>query len=285
MIFVRDKGQMCNNILQFAHVYAWAKENGCQCISMRFAYKYQYFNICTEFKHNFFSYLLGKFMAFTGIIPVVAYNDINEDKSEKERFILSHRSVMVEGWCVRYFDLFHKYKEDIKTLFRFKPSIQGKIDAYIHNTSSQDEVKIGIHIRRGDYKTWLNGVFYFSDEEFITYVNRFIQSLANKPCVVYICGNASALDHDKFKSSIKSSKVYFPNGNPGEDLCLLSQCDYVIGPPSSFSLVASMYGKARLFWITSHEAEAAKIDFKDFDEQLPRLDSIWNDTYERCHQK
>jgi hypothetical protein len=103
--------------------------------------------------------------------------------------------------------------------------------------------------------------------------------------VVYICGNASALDHDKFKSSIKSSKVYFPNGNPGEDLCLLSQCDYVIGPPSSFSLVASMYGKARLFWITSHEAEAAKIDFKDFDEQLPRLDSIWNDTYERCHQK
>ena len=38
MIYVRDKGQMCNNILQFAHVYAFARENGRRAVSMRFSY-------------------------------------------------------------------------------------------------------------------------------------------------------------------------------------------------------------------------------------------------------
>ena len=40
MIFVRDKGRMCNNILQFGHVYAWAREHDRKAVSMRFAYKY-----------------------------------------------------------------------------------------------------------------------------------------------------------------------------------------------------------------------------------------------------
>ena len=46
MMFARDKSQMCNNLLQYAHVYAWGREHGRKVISMRFSYKYQYFKIC-----------------------------------------------------------------------------------------------------------------------------------------------------------------------------------------------------------------------------------------------
>ena len=46
MIYVRDKGRLCNNILQYGHVYAWGREHGRQTVSMRFAYKYQFFRIC-----------------------------------------------------------------------------------------------------------------------------------------------------------------------------------------------------------------------------------------------
>ena len=35
MIFVTDKGRMCNNILQYGHVYAWAREHGRKSISMQ----------------------------------------------------------------------------------------------------------------------------------------------------------------------------------------------------------------------------------------------------------
>ena len=53
MLFVRDKGRMCNNILQYGHVYAWAREHRRRSVSMRFAYKYPYFHICHTRYHNF----------------------------------------------------------------------------------------------------------------------------------------------------------------------------------------------------------------------------------------
>lgn len=36
---------MCNNLLQFAHVYAWGREHGRKTMSMRFSYKYKFFKI------------------------------------------------------------------------------------------------------------------------------------------------------------------------------------------------------------------------------------------------
>lgn len=46
MIFVHDKGRMANNMLQYGHVYAWGREHGRTTMSMRFAYKYPWFQIC-----------------------------------------------------------------------------------------------------------------------------------------------------------------------------------------------------------------------------------------------
>lgn len=46
MIFVLDKGCMANNMLQYGHVYAWGREHGRTTMSMRFAYKYPWFQIC-----------------------------------------------------------------------------------------------------------------------------------------------------------------------------------------------------------------------------------------------
>ena len=74
MIFVRDKGQMCNNILQYGHVYAWGREHGRATMSMRFAYKYQYFHICNTRYHNFPTYLYAKYGAKMGLFPVVCFD-------------------------------------------------------------------------------------------------------------------------------------------------------------------------------------------------------------------
>ena len=63
MLFVRDKGRMCNNILQYGHVYAWAREHRRRSVSMRFAYKYPYFHICHTRYHNFVVYVLAKLAA------------------------------------------------------------------------------------------------------------------------------------------------------------------------------------------------------------------------------
>lgn len=74
MIYVKDKGRLCNNILQFGHAYAWAREHGLNAISMRFSYKYKGFRICHTKGHNLWSYLWAKYASALKIIPTVDYD-------------------------------------------------------------------------------------------------------------------------------------------------------------------------------------------------------------------
>ena len=54
---------MCNNLLQFAHVYAWAREHGRSVMSMRFSYKYPYFKISHSPFVSFPLYVCAKWLA------------------------------------------------------------------------------------------------------------------------------------------------------------------------------------------------------------------------------
>lgn len=275
MIFVRDKGQMCNNILQYAHVYAWAKENHRHSMSMRFAYKYQYFKICNMKNHNFLMYISGKYGAKYKILPVITYDLGEEGKAEKEAFTLCHKNVIIEGWGVRYYDLFLKYKQDILELFDFKEEIHHKINNLLLETSDDDTVKIGVHIRRGDYQTFFNGIYFFYDYAFLHYIKQIMALFPGRRFSVYICGNDPALNQQYYINALPEAKIVFPNGNAGEDLCILSECDYIIGPPSSYSLVATMYGKAKLHWMISDNGHITLEDFKDFDTLFRTFDSYW----------
>ena len=60
MLFARDKSQMCNNLLQYAHVYAWGREHGRPTIAMRFSYKYKFFKISRTRLASFPLYLFAK---------------------------------------------------------------------------------------------------------------------------------------------------------------------------------------------------------------------------------
>ena len=124
MIFVRDKGRMCNNILQYAHVYAWAREHGRKTMSMRFAYKYPYFHLCDTPWHNFATYTFAKYGAKWGLIPVVSFHQEEADTTAQEQAMLAKKLIVAEGWYARWYDLFLKYKDEILQLFAFHPNIE-----------------------------------------------------------------------------------------------------------------------------------------------------------------
>lgn len=278
MIFVRDKGRMCNNILQYGHVYAWAREHGRQSVSMRFCYKYQYFNICSTRYHNFFTYVVAKYMAKWGLIPVVKFHNERYDTAEKESSMLLSGNVMVEGWHVRFYDLFLKYKQEIVDLFSFNKDIRNGIRSYLDAKTGENVLNLGIHIRRGDYKTWKGGRYYFDDDTYIGYIRRFAGLHADCNINVFICGNDPSLDKKRYTEELDSTvrahetqacgqriSVFFPSGNPAEDLCLLSECDYIMGAPSTFSLVAAMYNDRPLMWIEEPNAGEELPAFQKFD--------------------
>ena len=263
MIYVKGSGWMCNNILQYGHFYAWGREHGRQTMSMRFAYKFQYFHICDTPNHNFLHYTIAKYAAKWGLMPTLAFNDPEADIRAEEEKMLTCRNIAVVGWEARWYDLFLKYKQEIIDLFAFKPAVS-KACAPILAETPKGSCRLGVHIRRGDYATWYEGKYFFSDEQFLRLIRQFVS--LHPDTTVYICGNDPSLNKDLYRQELKGTKVIFPKGNAAEDLYVLSECDYLIGPPSTFSLTASMYHDTPLYWIKDAETPLTEASFGHFDE-------------------
>lgn len=260
MLFARDKSQMCNNLLQFAHVYAWGREHGRHTISMRFSYKYPYFHIRNTKHCSFFWYLVAKYLSALRILPTASFKRKGCDRKSLEQKMLRNKHIVVSGWEVRFYDLFLKYREEITKLFTFNDDIYDKVKRFMSEKGHEGALRLGIHIRRGDYKEWANGRYFYSDDVYIEYIQEFLSKHPTEKADIYICSNDPALNLDYFRSQLSNDAINMLGGNPAEDLCLLSECDYLIGPPSTFSLVASMYRDIPLCWMDTSEASDMKFE-------------------------
>jgi hypothetical protein len=271
MIFVSDKGRLANNIFQYGQLYAWGREHGRKTMSMRFAYKYPDFRISHTRYHNFFMYVIGKLAAKLHLIPTIIFD--GEERGQIE-MMESHRHVLATGWSVRFPELFQKYKKEIVELFDFAPQVRNNVEKVLES-SDKDSLKLGIHIRRGDYKTWCNGRFFFNDEEYISVIQQFCQLHPDKKVDVYVCSNDPQLNQLIFSQRLGNAEVFFPKGTPAEDLCLLSECDYIIGPVSTFTLIASMYHDVPLYWMDDITQPLSLDDFHSFDYQSNHYDEYF----------
>lgn len=262
MIFAHEKGQMCNNLLQYGHVYAWAREHGRRSLCMRFSYKYPYFHIRHTRHCSFFWYLAAKYLAALRILPTANFKHAYCDHEAQERKMLRSRNVVVFGWYVRFYDLFLKYRQEITELFAFEPFITGYVEQYLRQSEAalQQPFRLGIHIRRGDYKDFKGGRYFYADSVYADYIRAFASHHADRPLVVYICSNDPGLDMTYFQRELPGLSILWHRGNPAQDLCLLSQCDALIGPPSTYSLTAAMYRDIPLCWMDTPEAADMQFD-------------------------
>ncbi len=259
MIFARDKSQMCNNLLQYAHVYAWGREHGRKVISMRFSYKYQYFHICHTNLTGFGWYLFAKYMAALRLLPTASFKHRDCNREALERKMLRHRNIVVSGWFVRYYDLFLKYRDEICELFTLDDQYTAPVKAKMQEAeqNSQDNIlRLGVHIRRGDYAQWRDGQFLFSDEVYADHINRFADMHPGKALHVYLSTNDPSVSEEHFQKLCPKVCIHHLQGSAPEDLFMLSECDYLIGPPSTFSMVAAMYRDIPLYRMDSADAQS-----------------------------
>ena len=268
MIFARDKSQMCNNLLQYAHVYAWGREHGRKVISMRFSYKYQFFHICHTPLTGFGWYLLAKCSAALRLLPTANFKHSDCDREALERKMLQHRHIVVSGWYVRFYDLFLKYRSERCELFR----IDSKFTETVRKKMTDKGIRLGVHIRRGDYARWKDGIYCYSDETYANHINRFVGWHENEEVHVYLSTNDNKVTEEKFRKLCPHAHIHHLHGNPPEDLFMLSECDYLIGPPSTFSLVAAMYRDIPLYRMETNDAKQMGSDsFRLFDYWFRRI--------------
>lgn len=289
MIFARDKSQMCNNLLQYAHVYAWGREHGRKVISMRFSYKYRYFKICHTPLTSFPLYLAAKYAAALKLLPTASFKHADCDREALERKMLRKRNIVVSGWNVRFYDLFLKYRSEICDLFTLDSCYCDPVRVKMQQAEGRgdsgdsgdgrhaaqgahDILRLGVHIRRGDYAAWGDGRYFYSDEVFAEFIRRFAALHPEKSVHAYLSTNDPAVSEQAFQALCPEVTVHCFQGSAPEDLFMLSECDYLIGPPSTYSLVAAMYRDIPLFRMDSADAGAMTADaFRRFDYWFRRI--------------
>lgn len=266
MIFVKGYGQMCNNILQYAHAYVWGKENHIPVVSMRFAYKYQYFEVCDYKYHHWMVYVLAKVLIKLRLMKYFFLDAPNDVTPQVISEIKNSKIVAVDGWYFRFPELFLKYTDEIKRQFAFKPSVIQRMSCFIEHKTKGVDIRLGVHIRRGDYKKWMGGKYFFDDEVYIDHIRQFMDCHSNQKIAIFICTNDRDLDIDFYRKSLGLESVYLSKGNEAEDLFLLSQCNYIIGVKSTFSLIASFYNGSPLYWIAEKDKPLQMNDFCSFND-------------------
>jgi hypothetical protein len=173
---------------------------------------------------------------------------------------LKSKTIVLFGWyTVDRINLL-KYKEEVINYWTPNKSYLDKVNFFNAKYRENAAVLIGIHIRRGDYKTFQDGKYFFDDS---TYQNIILQIsklsiLKGKSFAFCICSD------DKNVNLEIAFPIYNESRQFVIDLYLLSKCDYIIGPPSTFSAWASFYGNKPLAVINNKDMIIREDDFKMF---------------------
>lgn len=165
-------------------------------------------------------------------------------ESYLEKGSFSKKNYFWYGWPYMDYVSLRNNVSILRNYFRFKSEI---IETAKQKLGETKNIKIyGIHMRRGDYKAWHGGKYYFNDDVYIRLAKEIVEISVNQKVRIVLFSN-EAIDENKWK--ISEAEIVISNNPPMLDLCMMSLCDVILGPPSSFSGWASFIGNKKRFLI------------------------------------
>ena len=274
IIICQKEGLLCNRLFHFSHLISFAMENN-ETIWYPFINEFNIFfkNLNRdELKKNniiissnlFFQIALKFISSVLRKIPNCKYIYSAEADKEFDLSVLKKRKkrlIFLSGWLLRDPKSFNKNRNTIKHILQFNEDVINEADLKLVLPRQNNAILIGLHIRRGDYINFLNGKFFFELKDYKILINNLfgIFSKTSKKISFVICTN----DIDVYSSNFFiDNNIYHNRGSQIVDLCTLSKCDYIIGPPSTYSAWASFYGNVPLVHFQNINQEIKISDFK-----------------------
>jgi hypothetical protein len=264
IVISKKYGQLCNNIILYSNFLVFSKKYKIKLYNPSF-YKYaQYFS--GSFNNNrstlvyLIFHLISKIKFNSKLLKII--KDSDEEiyfLDENVEDIKKAKICFFSGWFVRTRDSNYERTHSLLTDF-FRPveKHMSKINDYLNSVKQGNDIIVGIHIRRGDYIKWRGGKFYYSDISYMEKMKEFANLQLDKKVKFVLCSNKS-IQLSSFKN--EGLDCVLGPGNEIEDLYVLAGCDYILGPPSTYSIWASYFGKKPLYHI---EDLAKKINLEDF---------------------
>lgn len=148
-------------------------------------------------------------------------------------------------WYVRAPATFQKHR--IYSLRRLQPSseIIQTSSKLAKSLISKADLLIGIVIRREDYKGYAGGKYFFSMHSYRTIADRCGVLFPAKNIKYFLCSVSI-----ETMGAMKGLDYFYRPFYPIENLQVLSSCDYILSPPSTYAMWASLVGDVPLCLIS-----------------------------------
>lgn len=241
IIILEKYGGYCNRLFQSLHYHAYAIEHSQIFLNpsmlglLRF--DNDYFYLFDKFR-NTILFLLAKIIKM-----IFKNNEINLLIGKKYRIKIE------SGWVFRADDLTEKHYQVLKKNYQFK-NYEGKkkakyIKSFLKKEKEKGKFLVGFHLRKGDYKYWNKGRFFFDDNFYIEAIFKIKKSLIKENKDPYIIGVSDE------KINLINGIDFYIKGAWKDDQWALQNCDLIIGPPSTFTMWASFISEIPLIQLNS----------------------------------
>jgi len=203
-----------------------------------------------NFSHHFanamaYSVLANPFKKFVKLkrVKLKDYQLSNVDFINK---LTSLNKVVLWGWGFRCWDLVEKHYGQILADLLPRNIYFERAQKHIWKNIDNDNFIIAILIRHTDYRTWLDGRYYFTTlqyEKWIIETYEHYQNISTK-CKFLICSdqiqNFELLEQTNIPYFLGSSKNI--DGHYIEDFYEISLAHLILTAPSTFSGMAAFFG-------------------------------------------
>lgn len=290
IIYIDREGQLGNHLIIFSHLIAFARKHHCRLLNLGMTRFAEHFNgtknslvFCTYpmtsknipqwigprlvwLCRRYFSRILivvfkklyhGRFIPRSWVIDFCDdRSKVSENLAKLKASVSQRRFIFLMGWSFRDVESVAESTDVIKDYFKNKNQHFNNVCELETSLRNDRDSLIGIHLRRGDYKYWAGGRYFYPLEIYADII-RFIQQqlIAKKP--VFIVISDSPEDANTLKEMCSELSVVAHSGYFIEDMLLLSRCDYIVGPPSTFSKWASFIGDTPIRFLDRRDTDCS----------------------------
>ena len=284
IILTEGYGRLANRIIQYAHLIAFCKENNLEIYNPSFIEYSHYFkgsfsqriphftpnirNSNKRYKNGFFMKLINFLLKIfsrlfkngflTKNIGLINFDIKDISKEEFLNLAKSKKYFFITGWNFRDYENVEKHYETIRDYFEPVAEYKEKVDNFIKPLRNNYDTLIALHIRRGDYKDFIDGKYFFSDEIYLSFLKQLKTFLNNN--TLFIIFSDEEIDISYYRNN--NLNVIQAKGDAITDLYSMACCDYIIGTVSTFNLWAAYYGKKKHKYIENKDEIIKLTDFQ-----------------------
>ena len=168
----------------------------------------------------------------------------------------AHPTALLDGYYFYAPSLLRAHAATIRGYFRLASPFASPVAQLVARSRQRADRIVGIHVRHGDYASYLGGEHYFSIEDYAGLM-RELEALLH-PATTHFIVCSDAVQPDRVFAGMSWERG---PGRVVEDLYALAGCDYVMGPRSTFNRWSAFVGN-----VPRHEVRTLgrKLSLADF---------------------